>query len=213
MDWSSAFDRQDPTLAIQKFLSLGVRHSLVPVLVSYFTEMQVKFDGTYSSTYKLPGGGPQGTLLGLIEYLVQSNDNADNVDPDMRFKFVDDLTILELVMVKELLSKYDFNQHVASDIGLDEQFIAASNLETQNHLNSIAEWSEENQMKLNEDKSNYMIFSRSDTEVATRLTIHGKTIDRIEEVKLLGLWITTWLDWDLNTREICKKAYVRLSMI
>ena len=51
-------------------------------------------------------------------------------------------------------------------------------------------------MKLNEDKSNYMIFSRSDTGVATCLTIHGKTIDRIEAVKLLGLWITTWLEWN-----------------
>ena len=25
VDWSSAFDRQDPTLAIQKFIKLGVR--------------------------------------------------------------------------------------------------------------------------------------------------------------------------------------------
>ena len=31
----------------------------------------------------LPGGGPQGTLLGLIEYFVQSNDNADCVEPGL----------------------------------------------------------------------------------------------------------------------------------
>ena len=29
LDWSSAFDRQDPTLAIQKFIQLGVRPSLI----------------------------------------------------------------------------------------------------------------------------------------------------------------------------------------
>ena len=68
-------------------------------------------------------------------------------------------------------------------------------------------------MKLNEDKSNYMVFSRSETEVATRLTLNGNTLDRIEEVKLLGVWITTWLDWEKNTKEICKKAYARMTML
>ena len=62
-------------------------------------------------------------------------------------------------------------------------------------------------------KSNYMLFSRSETEVATRLSLNGNTLDRIEEVKLVGVWITTWLDWDKNTREICKKAYARLTML
>jgi hypothetical protein len=129
LDWSSAFDRQDPTLAIEKFLKMGVRPSLVPVLASYLSDrqMQVKYNGTYSSTYQLPGGGPQGTLVGLIEYFVQSNDNADCVDPGLRFKYVDDLTILELVMLGMWLSEYNFKQHVASDIGIDEMYVDPSN--------------------------------------------------------------------------------------
>ena len=70
--------------------------------------MQVRYNGAYSGTYTLPGGGPQGTLLGLIEYFIQSNDNADSVDPDLRFKFVDDLSVLELVMLGGLLTEYNF---------------------------------------------------------------------------------------------------------
>ena len=78
LDWASAFDRQDPTLAIEKFIKVGVRPALIPVLVSYLSgrQMQVRFNNTYSSTHRLPGGGPQGTLIGLLEYLVQSNDNV-----------------------------------------------------------------------------------------------------------------------------------------
>ena len=68
-------------------------------------------------------------------------------------------------------------------------------------------------MRLNESKSNYMIFTRSNTEIATRLTLNGNTLDRIEEVKLVGLWVTTFLDWDKNTREMCKKAYARMTML
>ena len=109
MDWASAFDRQDPTLAIQKFLKMGVRPELVPILASYLTDrqMQVKHNNIYSKTHKLPGGGPQGTLIGLIEYFVQSNDNADGVEPELRYKYVDDLTVLELVMLASLLTEYN----------------------------------------------------------------------------------------------------------
>ena len=61
VDWSSAFDRQDSTLAIQKFIKLGVRPSLVPILASYLTDrqMQVKYNDTYSDTHTLPGVGPR----------------------------------------------------------------------------------------------------------------------------------------------------------
>jgi hypothetical protein len=50
LDWSAAFDRQDPTLAIKKFIQLGVRPSLIPLLTSYLTDrkMQVKFNGEIS---------------------------------------------------------------------------------------------------------------------------------------------------------------------
>ena len=33
-----------------------------------------------------------------------------------------------------------------------------------------------------------MIFSGSDTEVATRLSLNGETLERIEAVKLVGVW-------------------------
>ena len=210
LDWASAFDRQDPTLAVKKFLSMGVRPELVPVLASYLTDrkMQVRFNNYFSSTHPLPG-----TLIGLIEYLVQSNDNADCVDPEMRFKYVDDLTILELLLLSGLLTEYNFRQHVASDIGIDELYVPATSFKTQDNINQIQEWTTDNLMQLNGLKSSYMIFSRSSTEFATRLTLNNNTLDRIEAIKLVGVWVTTFLDWDKNTRELCKKAYARMTLL
>ena len=215
LDWAAAFDRQDPTLAIKKFIKMGVRPALIPILVSYLTdrEMQVRFNNQYSSTHQLPGGGPQGTLIGLIEYLVQSNVNSDCVDPSMRFKYVDDLTVLELVLLGGLLTDYNFHQHVASVLGIDEHFVPATSLATQQNIDQITDWTAENLMQLNETKSNYMIFSRSSTEFATRLTMNGNTLERTEEVKLVGVWVTTFLDWDKNSHELCKKAFARMTML
>ena len=102
---------------------------------------------------------------------------------------------------------------VSSDIGIDELYVPACNLKTQDNLDDICSWTSDNLMKLNEEKSKYMVFSRSQTEFATRLTLNQNTLDRIEEVNLVGVWITTWLDWDKNTREICKRAYAQITML
>ena len=106
-----------------------------------------------------------------------------------------------------------FKNHVANDIAIDELFINPDDLKSQETFDTIANWTETKKMKLNVEKTQYMVFSRSDTEVATRLSLNGKTIDRTESTKLVGVWLTTWLDWEKNTKEICRKAYARMTMI
>ena len=46
IEWAAAVDRLDLTLVIKKFIKLGVRPSLIPLLVSYLSErrMKVKFN-------------------------------------------------------------------------------------------------------------------------------------------------------------------------
>ena len=42
IDWSKAFDRQDPTLAILSFQRNGVRPCLIPLLMSFFEDRTMK---------------------------------------------------------------------------------------------------------------------------------------------------------------------------
>ena len=170
LDWSNAFDRQDPTLGVNKFIKLGVRPSLIPVLSSYLSDrrMKVKFNGELSDFLGLVGGGPQGTHLGLLEYLVQSNDSTDCICPDDRYKYIDDLSILQLVCLSGLLTEYNFHDHVASDIGIGQTFLPANHFSMQDNLNTISTWTTDNMMRLNPVKSNYMIISRSTEDFATR---------------------------------------------
>ena len=173
----------------------------------------MKFNGEVSDFLTLIGGGPQGTLLGGLEYIAQSNDNADVVPPEDRYKFIDDLSVLQLILLSGLLVDYDFHHHVASDVGIDQQYLPASSYNTQHSLDYISNWTKDNLMKLNQAKCNFMVFSRSKTEFATRLLIDDQAIDRISVSKLLGIWISDDLSWSRNTQEICKKAYSRLGML
>ena len=96
IDWKQAFSRQCHKSGIESFIQNNVRNSLVPLLVNYFQDPQmvVKHHGCWSVPQLLNGGGPEGATLGIIEYLLQSNLNAEWVGPDDRYKFVDDLTVL-----------------------------------------------------------------------------------------------------------------------
>ena len=197
VDWAAAFDRQDPTLAIKGFIQIGVRSALIPILISYLDDrkMKVKFNDEVSDVLTLIGGGPQGTLIGQIMYLVQTNNNADCVDPEDRLKYIDDLSILQIVCLAGLLTQYNFHEHVASDVGTDQLFIPPSRLPTQEHLNTISRWTDDNLMKINEAKSNYFIFTRTRTDFMTRLTLNSMKLDQIAITKLLGVWISEDLSW------------------
>ena len=102
---------------------------------------------------------------------------------------------------------------MASDVGVGQLYLPSDAYQTQSNLNQIAKWSVENLVKLNEQKCNYMIFSRSKEPFLTRLTINNCKLDQIPATKLLGVWITEDLSWQKNTQEICRKAYARLSML
>ena len=146
--------------------------------------MRVNFNGEVSELFSLIGGGPQGSLLGQTEYLVQSNDNADNVAPDDRFKYIDDLSVLQLLCLSGLLVDYDFFNHVASDVGVEQRFLPPTNFGTQECLDEISRWTDINLMKLNAAKCDYMVFSRSEEDFATRLTINDTKLNRVSESKI-----------------------------
>ena len=170
-------------------------------------------NGEVSKILSLIGGGPQGTLIGQLMYLVQTNNNADCVGDDDHFKYIDDLSILQIVCLAGLVKQYNFYEHVASDVGIDQVFLPPESFETQEHLNTISEWTDKNLMKLNESKSNYLVFTRTRTDFMTRLTLNNEKLDQVKVTKLLGVWISEDLSWSKNTQEIVKKCFSRLSLL
>ena len=122
------------------------------------------------------------------------------MEPEDRYKYIDDLSVLELVMMAGLLQEYNFHEHVASDIGIEDSFLPPASYSTQDTLDGITAWTTENMMLLNEAKSNYMIFSRSQEKFATRLTLNNVHLERLNVSKILGIWIAEDLTWSKNTR-------------
>ena len=113
-----------------------------------------KWHGCRSVPRKINGGGPQGATLGLLEYLSQSNHSADMVNKDDRFKFIDDLSVLEIVNLLTVgLTSFNLRQQVPSDVPQHNQFIPPESLESQKWLNEINDWTIRQKMVVNEKKS------------------------------------------------------------
>ena len=144
---------------------------------------------------------------------VKVSSHADCVSEEDRFKYIDDLTILQLICLSGLLLEYDYLEHVPSDIGVNEYFLPSDSYKTQENLNCIASWSKQNLVELNEEKCSYMVFTRTDQKFSTRLAINNCKIDKNPVHKILGIWISEDLSWEMNTKEICRKSYSRLSML
>ena len=177
--------------------------------------MSVMWHGCRSVPIKIHGGGPQGATLGILEYLSQSNNNADLVKVSDRFKFVDDLTVLEIINLLTIgITSYNIKQHVPSDIPVHNQYIPATTLESQNILEEINKWTKKQKMQLNEKKTKNMIFNFSKKyPFATRIRLNDQTIESVKHTTLLGTIISDDLSWDLNVKNIVKKANSRMELL
>ena len=217
VDWSQAFDRQCPKLGIESFIENGVRKSIIPVLISYFQgrKMQVKWNGVFSSTRDLPGGGPQGCHMGQLMYESQSNDSGRCVEDDERFKFIDDMSLLEIInLIACGIASYNFKYQVASDIAIDQNYIPSDNIKSQDILNEVASWTNLKKMKVNEKKSKTMVVNfTTKYQFKTRLYLNDTLLENVEETTLLGTKISSDLSWTSNTNHLILKAYKRMEIL
>ena len=99
-------------------------------------------------------------MYSINEYLSQSYDCADLVSLEDRLRFVDDLSILEIVNLLTVeITSYNIKEHIRSDLNIHNQYIIPpENLKSQDWLNKIDEWTMKQKMLMNEKKTKNMIF-------------------------------------------------------
>jgi hypothetical protein len=132
-----------------------------------------------------------------------------------RFKFIDDLSILETVNLLTVgLTSFNLKQQVPTDVPTHNQYIPPGNLKSQEWLDLINDWTIKQKMVINEKKSKVMIFNYTKNyQFTTRLTINDQALHVINSTKLLGTIITDNLGWDQNTANLVQKANARMQLL
>ena len=112
------------------------------------------------------------------------------------------------------LFTFNMKHQVPNDIKEDNKYIPPENLKSQEYLDTINTWTQNQKMKINQTKTKTMIFNHTNNyQFSTRLKLDNEILETVDSTKLLGTLITNDLTWDLNTNNIVKKAYARMELI
>ena len=224
VDFSKAFNRQNHNNLITKLSDLGVPSWLLKIVMAFLRnrKMQVRYKGKTSELKAMPGGGPQGTLLALILFIIMINDigfndqknNAGDLITSKRnlkqaneihLKFVDDLTLAEAINLPEQLVKVPGSQELTLPVLKSRVY---------RQLLEVRDQAETNQMKLNYKKTKVMVFNPCKSQLfKPSIILEGNPIEVVEETKLLGLTIRSDMKWVSNTENMVKKGSKRLWLL
>ena len=134
--------------------------------------MSGKWHGSRSVPRQIKGGGPQRATLSILE----SNNSAECVSDEHWFKFVDDLTFLEII------------NHLT--IGISPFYLKSS------------QWLD-SQPKINEKKTKTMLFNFTEKyQFSTRLQLNGRNVEVIDQTRLLGTIILDDLKRETESKSI-----------
>ena len=74
----------------------------------------------------------------ILEYLSQTNNNLDFIEEDMRFKYFDDASVLEIVNLLSIwLVSHNSKQQDPSHIPSHNQFLQAPYMKSQEYLETL----------------------------------------------------------------------------
>ena len=73
--FSKAFNKIDHNIIVTKLADLNVPKWLLKIIIGFLSDrkIQVKYKGATSRLKNMPGGGPQGTILGMFLFVVLIN--------------------------------------------------------------------------------------------------------------------------------------------
>ena len=232
VDFSKAFNRQNHHILISKLSDMGVPGWLLKVVISFLSEreMIVKYKGKQSSTKSLPGGGPQGTLLALLLFLVlindfgfedQQNNTGDMITSklnmkkvnELHLKYVDDLTLAEAINLPNQLVSLPASDRLQPDTyhARTGHVLPVTNSKVYNQLQKTNILAKQNDMKINFDKTKIIVFNPcKKTDFMPNIVIDDHELEVVNETRLLGLTLRSYMKWISNTNNMVSKANKRL---
>ena len=235
VDFSKAFNRQDHSVLITKLCDLGTPGWLLKLVVAFLTnrQMKVKYKGAYSTLFSLPGGGPQGSLLGLFLFLVLINDvgfqdqvnntgeiitRKKNVKEmnQIHLKYVDDMALAESIDMKKQLVHIPVDSRPQPDAyrARTGHGLMVETSKICDQLTQIQAYAEQNKMQLNLDKTKLMLFNPcTSRDFIPEIRIASTRLEIVEEAKLLGIIITSDLKWEAHVKYIVQRCNSKIWII
>lgn len=206
-DMTQAFDYVSHDILLNKLEAYGIRGNVLKLMESYlknrtqYTEItriniNKKCEETFNShNRKVMFGVPQGSVLGPLLFIIYINDLP-------------------------LVTKYPITLFADdSTVTVDSKGNASHEDEINKTIQSLIQWMNNNNLKINIAKTKIMYFSQRIETPNFKISYQGTLLDTVATAKFLGIIIDKNMNWKTHTEELTKRvsssayALYRLSAI
>ena len=188
IDFSSAFNTIKPHILLSKLLNMNINPHLALWIADFlnFRPQRVRFANTFSDITHISTGVPQGCVLSPLLFSMYTSDfHLDNN--------------------KCVLTKY------ADDTALTGLITNNDEVWCRNEITKFIVWCENNYLVLNVNKTKEIVFDfRKTANTIEPVTIKEESVEIVKELKYLGTFIDSKLNWNANTTHVYKRSNQRL---
>jgi len=190
LDFSNAFDKVPYERLGVKLCHYGIRGNILAWIRSFLSNpsQQVLVEGVKSSPAPVTSGVPQGSVLGLLLFLVYINNMPTRVKSTTRL-FADDS-----LFYRKIKSPTDTRA-------------------LQEDLNAPQEWEQTWKMEFNPSKCEVMCITRKRNPIQATYSIHGHQLATVTTGKYLGVTFAGDLSWKAHVDARTKSANSSLAFL
>lgn len=196
LDFKRAFETIDRGLLLLKLQEIGICGTVHRWFSSYLNDrrQRTKFGVSVSSEKETEYGVPQGSVLGPVLFTIFINDIVRSTTNCKVHLFADDTML------------YIEGKNV-------DDIIRTMNDE----LNNLYMWLCDNNLKVNIDKCKWMILGKKDKlnkiVYMNSITINNQTIEKVSEMKYLGVILDENISLKQNVNYIVKKVAKKVNFL
>ena len=191
LDFEKAFDTPPHELLKCKLYGYGIGGKSLKWIDSFlcFRQQRVVVNGIKSDWAPVLSGVPHGTVLGPVLFSLYINDITTDIDSEIRL-FADDC-----VCYREIKGTED-------------------TVKLQEDIDRLGCWARKWGMRFQPVKCNIMQITRKRIKkINASYNLEGTILDNVENIKYLGVTITTDLKWNTHVSNICTKANRNLGFL
>jgi hypothetical protein len=177
--FSKAFDKVQHKRLLYKINYYGIRHSTNQWIANFLEgrTQQVLVEGVKSTTVPVHSGVPQGSVLGLLLFLIYVNDLPDVVSEGSTTRlFADDCALYKDIKTTEDARKL------------------------QDDLEHLQKWERDWLMEFHPKKCQVTNITSKRNIISHKYNIHGHTLEVVDSANYLGLNIHKSLKWNDHLR-------------
>lgn len=194
LDVQKCFDTISHNILRAKLGWYGISDKELNWFINYLQNRSqiVSSQGRVSKKFQLNIGVPQGSVIGPMLFMLYVNDLNQNINTGACNMYADDTV---LYCTGKTITELQTN--------------------VQCSLNKVANWFTDNQLVINQSKTEVMVVKSKYKQVSDTLDIYlfEKKLNQVECSKYLGLNIDGNLTWNAYVNELCRKIGCKLSQL